>query len=128
VTRIRSPAASLLNSKCFCTRKYRRIRSQSINKILPFKHIKVCTNQFEYRTVLFGSAFENYATKIWNNLPQDMRDIVQTSGAQRAVNSTISLSGNINIFKSGLKTVPYFSVCTQAFDGLYTTISEYSLL
>jgi len=56
-------------------------------------------------TVLASSAFQNYAPKIWNSLPQHLRDIVQTSGAQRPVNTTNLHCDIIHIFNYRLETV-----------------------
>jgi len=64
------------------------------------------------RTVLARRAYQNYAPRIWNNLPQHLRDMIHMSGSQRAFNVTASRCDNINISKSKLKTFLF----TQAYD------------
>jgi len=47
--------------------------------------------------------------QIWNGLQQHLRDMIETSGAQRAVDVTILNCNNIDIFKSRLKIVFHVS-------------------
>jgi len=47
-------------------------------------------------TILASRAFQNDAPKIWNVLPQLLRDMVQTPCAQRTVDATILQYDNIN--------------------------------
>ena len=87
-----------------------------ITEYKPIRTLRSSSNNLlvvpstQNNTILANRAFQNYAPKLWNSLPDNLRCVTAASAAPHRPNDSIT---TVNSFKCRLKTVLF----TSAFTG-----------